>query len=379
MIAEIHRPVIPLNNFENIGAGKEIKIFPSGTFTAREHSVVFPVSSPQLTPRRLQSTLIRMPRASCFHFDECDLHGFRLLCVADKFFHDVSLTSSKNMVFSQNTGKSIIEEVDVSEYPTIYAKSRKFNNDYISNSIFLGSNEPSNFGSWMYRFLPKLLISKEHAANRSVFVYNHQAWMRDIIRLASPDAKIIPHWPELSYRIRDVLVPSLPTVEAFLRPEVQDFLSDLLQKIPDISDTPEKIYLSRRMQATKRPGFRVLENETELMERLSECGFVEFIPEEHSVAHQLAVISRAKVIICPGGSGLFGCLFSRAAEVIVDLEANGTWAHAHANILAASGRPFTMVEGQQVTEGGAPYGKVHQNWRIDVGTLLQGMRKMNVV
>jgi capsular polysaccharide biosynthesis protein len=136
--------------------------------------------------------------------------------------------------------------------------------------------------------------------------------------------------------------------------------------------TPEKVYLSRRKMALSFPGHRVLENETELVERLLSLGFTEYFPEDHSFLEQIAVCASARLIVAAGGSNLFNCYFSRKAELIVDIESSSIFVRLHANVLASYGRPFSIVRGVQNERGRHEH---HMNWSIDVDAFLDGLRR----
>jgi capsular polysaccharide biosynthesis protein len=151
-------------------------------------------------------------------------------------------------------------------------------------------------------------------------------------------------------------------------------MDSIIASAPKYLSGFEKIYVSRRKQAISRPGLRVLENETELVERLRALGFNEVFPEEMSIADQVAMFSSAKIIVGPGGSNMFGCVFARTAELILDIESGPAWLHGHMNLLSSIRRPFSIVMGVQNGRGGS----VHRNWTVDVDCLLQGLRRMGV-
>ena len=140
--------------------------------------------------------------------------------------------------------------------------------------------------------------------------------------------------------------------------------------------TPDKIYISRRKMALARPGHRVLENETELVERLVPHGFEEFFPEDKTPLEQIAVCSQARIIVVAGGSDLFNCYFARRADLIVDLEASTVFQQHHANVLASCCRPFSIVRGLRNERGSHDH---HMNWTIDIDAFVAGLGRMCVL
>jgi hypothetical protein len=73
----------------------------------------------------------------------------------------------------------------------------------------------------MFRILPKLLLSATRAPGRPIIVPAWSGWMRNILRLARPDAAVVEQNPSLSYDLEDLLVPLLPAPEAHLPPVLQ--------------------------------------------------------------------------------------------------------------------------------------------------------------
>jgi hypothetical protein len=69
---------------------------------------------------------------------------------------------------------------------------------------------------------------------------------------------------------------------------------------------------------------------------------------------------------------MFGCVFARHAEYIIDIESCEEWTFAHANLLSSTPAQWTMLKGTRVPRGAPP----HQNWFIDIDTVLEGIRKV---
>jgi GT2 family glycosyltransferase len=365
-----------LRAFEALRGGHEIPALPAASFPARSHFVMFPAASPSLTPWPSTDCHIDVPRASLFGFDKVTLHGFRLFDHGGQLFNDYSLvdpTGAASLEFWRKFADGQNEDVFLGTdgMPTA-ANAEEFD---ASGCLILSSDEPANFGSWIYRFLAKYLVARAHSPVRRVFAYDDGRWMRPVLELVDPSVEIVAQDIKRPYRLRNALIPSLPAPHVFLRPELIAGLGEIADKVGVIGSLPARIYVSRRKQALTNPGMRVLENETELVEKLSSFGFAEFFPEDHAVHTQIAVFSNARAIISPGGSNLFCAAFARRAEFILDIESSDTWLYAHMNLLASTARPFSTVLGQRTGRGGA----VHGNWTVDVGALIEGLRGLGVV
>ena len=76
--------------------------------------------------------------------------------------------------------------------------------------LSLGSAEPSNYGSWLMRVLPKLAIANELGLeDLPVLCYCPQSWQKELLLACGvKQEKIIPLLPWKSYKLSEVYVPS---------------------------------------------------------------------------------------------------------------------------------------------------------------------------
>jgi capsular polysaccharide biosynthesis protein len=334
---------------------------------------VFPAASPGCIPRKFSKSHECLPRFSTFQLPAVTLNGFRLFGAGGKYFNDVSLVSDDakrtSSLFKTKIEGGYAEDIDVS---ALTAK--------VKNPVFLVrergillpcSDEPSNFGSWIYRILPKIILAAEHSDFSAIMLYHH-SWMTDLIGMLGLPCEVISHNPRLQYHVSRPVIPSLPAPTVFMRTEIVTALLRLHEKQDASTTLGERVYVSRRQQALHKPTFRALENETGLVAALRDLGFVEFVPERYSFAQQLSIWDRSKIIVGCGGSNMFGVIFARHAEIILDLESCDEWSYAHANLLSSTKAQWSMVKGNQVQRGNVP----HLNWTIDIDTVVEGIRKL---
>ncbi|MFG1416976.1 glycosyltransferase 61 family protein [Xanthobacter sp. V0B-10] len=228
--------------------------------------------------------------------------------------------------------------------------------------IFAGSDEPSNFGSWLYRILPKLIDSPY--GDYPVLVYNYAPWMNALAdQVFDGRVRFIGHPIPRPCRLREALVPSLRNVDVYFDAGAKAFY----ERAADLrkgGSGREKIYLSRRGQA-----IRPLLNEGALEERLSGLGFHIVQPEKLPFNDQIALMRDARVIVCPGGSGLFSTVFAGAAEFVLDLEAGTDWLYAHHNLLRSTAKRHTILFGAREAGHDGP----HAPWRVDINAVVQAL------
>jgi hypothetical protein len=229
----------------------------------------------------------------------------------------------------------------------------------------LASQEPSNYGSWLFRFLPKLsILEKLGLENIKIFAYSSTSWQKEFLQLMGINLdNIIHHNPDKVYFFEKLLVPSLKNSQAYIDKATQDFYNNFCKKI-GIEKKPEKlIYVSRLHQNSQRPDYRAFINEKELIEALVKRGFMIFEPENHPLIEQIKIFSRAKMIVGPSGSGMFNCIFAPVGTVVVDIEAFPYWLHAHTNLFASLGHKYGLIIGEADETDPNP---VHKRWRLNI-------------
>jgi len=350
---------------------------PPDMLRARDRLLPFPGEVLGGFARELaQPVEVQAPAFGTFHLAQGLVHGFRTFEAQGVAFNDISLVgdaAAETAAFAAKCRAGQTEDLAPGGRASVTGAVAA---QPVAGALLLCSDEPSNFGSWLYRFLPKLLLALEEAPVRRVFAYAPLPWMQEVLRLAAPELEVVVHNPRVSHRLEDVLIPSLPAPHVLMRAEIRGHFDRLAAQAVAAggAEVPERLYVSRRLQALRRPGYRVLENETELVERLRERGFTEFIPEVHPLAEQIRVFAQARVIISPGGANLFPVLFARRAELVVGIEAMPDWLFAHTNLLSSSGCAFTVAKGVPGPRGAPP----HSNFALDVDGFLDGLRVLGV-
>lgn len=286
-----------------------------------------------------------MTQDNRFYIDESVVDGFNY----SRFLAKLSSGQDEEML--QRDGEFVLErEKIVVEEPV----------------ISLASDEPTNFGSWLYRFVPKLVTADFR--RYPVFSYQSAGWMREMFRLFFGDnLRIVPHWPTKNYLLKRALVPSQRNVDVLFDLSSAYFYRDVAARVAGYSDK-SKVYLSRRRQS-----LRPLRNEAELEQRLIEVGFTVICPETLPLEEQIRTLRDARVIVCPGGAGLFLSVFATSAEVIVDLEPSTEWLYAHHNLLRSLGKRHAVVFGKKETSD-----QIHAPWSVNVEHVFKALRHAGV-
>lgn len=310
-----------------------------------------------------------------FHLKGAEVFGYKtVICqggyYSDEISHDdfnlEKLTRSKH---SPLDGQIVYEPSNstLNVDSSIHRKSID-----LDSVVGVFSDEPSNYGSFMYRVLPKIKYCLDLGMHDATFFFHEKPYMHEIIRiLLGISVKTISHKPNAHYNIDELYLPTLRNKNCLYRPDCLNIYRDGARRV-ETKGVAKRIYVSRRQMAKTKPDFRVMENETELVDKLEKLGFMEFCPEEHSIEVQIATFRDAEEIVVAGGSALFNLPYAMKAKFIIDLESTNHWIYAHSNILYSVGVPFSIIYGQQLETGF----NLHKNWYININDVVKRVERL---
>lgn len=237
-------------------------------------------------------------------------------------------------------------------------------------TVLLGSLEPSNYGSWLFRVLPKLHTLSKVSLPEPVryLVWTGFSTFREYLNLLGiTDDQIIDHDPTNAiYRLEKLIVPSIRNNQAFLDAESVAFFSGLRSRFGGPVQAGTRIYVSRVLHSQNNSS-RVLLNEPELIDRLVELDFRIITPEKLSVAEQIREFSSAEMVVGPSGSGMFNTVFCHPGTKVIDLESEPHWIHAHRCLFASCGMRHGIFVGSAVNRDFKVH---HQPWKVNIGALI---------
>ena len=210
-------------------------------------------------------------------------------------------------------------------------------------TLSLCSFEPGNYGSFLFRVLPKLASREVNGSKLLAPCYSQS--MRHLLELfgVAPGA-IIPQDTRVLYRLRDVAIPSVRNPHALLDKELLALYRGLREKFGTRSRA-RKIYVSRLgwtlSEASKT---RIMLNENELATRLAAIGFDILRPHEMTIKDQIEAFSSADLVVGPAGSAMFNAVFCHPGTVLVDIELQPHWVFAHQCLFSSCGLRFGIFE-----------------------------------
>lgn len=222
------------------------------------------------------------------------------------------------------------------------------------------SNEPSNWGSYLCRILPKILHFKDMGLER-VLAYSANRQHLELFDLIGlPRDRVIAHDPVRDYLCAGSLFVSEPTTALYLEPGARAALKRLGDRYRGTSR--RRLYVSRSAGMAARSG-RTCVNEKALEARLQALGVEILYPDQLSVREQIAVFASASLIVGCSGAGMFNCVFAPSDAIVIEIESSPTWSYAHTSLFSSLGLRHGFVWGLPEDDGGT---SPHRPFTVDL-------------
>lgn len=253
----------------------------------------------------------------------------------------------------------------------VYSDPAQETIDIAGRVVALTAMEAGNYGAFLLRLIPKIMILKQLGLLKSqILAPLATAWQKNLLRVFGVDVEtVIPHDRTKRYLVERLLVPSMRTSEFFLDDGCQNYYRSVAQKIVrERFGQPkyEYLYVSRMAQARIRPHYRHFMNEEELVNALVPYGFHIFEPEKHSIEEQIFAFATARVVVGPGGAGMFNTVFCSPGAKVLSLEPMLDWLGLHLNLFSSTGNDYAIVYGGvDETDFTA-----QKRWRTEVGSVV---------
>ena len=105
---------------------------------------------------------------------------------------------------------------------------------------------------------------------------------------------------------------------------------------------PRRLFLSRRADANTNG--RVIVNESEMLARLADLGFVAFHAEDYTFKQQQRIFSGAEIVVGVSGAGLSNTVFMESGSMVVELKATLEFGWQFALLAKHCGLRYSMLE-----------------------------------
>jgi capsular polysaccharide biosynthesis protein len=240
-------------------------------------------------------------------------------------------------------------------------------------AVFIGSDEPLSYGSFLFRVLPKVRTMRQTGLiGETCIAVAQQKPHRDLLGLAGvPDTTIMLHDSGVLTRVDRLLVPSLNNPHGFIDPESRAFFAEL-SSTSDGRGRGRRIYVSRLGHNAAGWSTRVMVNEIELIARLEGMAFDIVEPERLDVRDQIATFAAADLVVGPAGSGMYNTLFCRPGAKVIDLQSEKQWIYSYAGMYASLGLDYGIFVGRSDP---MDKGQVHRRWTVNIDALVTRIEK----
>jgi hypothetical protein len=242
--------------------------------------------------------------------------------------------------------------------------------------LFLGMLEPSNYGSFLFRGLPQMLLVGELPLDiQFIIVGERTPWA--IEALAALGFENIP-----TYSVREVYGCVFEQLIVISEIDNEGFFDEIsLQRLrrfaarcatrAPVDRERGKIYVSRALSVARAPSYRVLVNESEIEDTARSCGYRVVYPEVGRLAEQCVTFLDATSIMGPSGSGMLNAVFAPHGVSAVDLEVFHYTVRQHAKVYSSTGKAYGFIFGNSLTND--PLRRAFGPWRLDPALVYQAV------
>lgn len=235
----------------------------------------------------------------------------------------------------------------------------------------LCSTEPSNYGSFLFRILPKLKTLQNADLNdMPIMVPLYAQSMADYLSLSGIDeSRIVKHYANAVYKIKRAVTISLRNSQAYLDDESLAFYAHL-RNTYGVPSQGRKLYLTRRTlgAASNAAQARVMRNEDELIAAMKAHDFEIVEPSRLSAIEQIRLFSSAGIIVGPSGSAMFNVVFCHPGTKLIDIESEPHWIHAHMCLFGSLGLDYGIFEG---VADDRDFSVAHKPFTVDIEGLMR--------
>ncbi len=239
--------------------------------------------------------------------------------------------------------------------------------------VSLVSLEGPNYGSFLFRVVPKLIGREAWPDDWRVLVPWLGRTMIDLLgMLGIAEERLVLQRRDVVYDIERAAIPSFRTAHAMLDAEAVALFDEIAARYADPS-AGERLFVSRRGWNPEGSGARVMLNEAEIAEALEAEGFETILPHEMSMADQIRRFASARIVVGAAGSAMFNTVFCRPGTIVVDIESEPHWIAAHMNLFGSRGLAYGVFEGETMNRD---WDTPHKPFWVDAKALVARVRSL---
>lgn len=276
----------------------------------------------------------------------------------------ISFLGRPEQHFHEQTGFVATDELGAYKVNTANKQIFKIDQTVIS----LTSDEAPNYGSFLYRLLPKVVDIAKLDTTLKILVPIEGASIRQFLLMAGIDeSRLIRQYVEHVYLLDRVIVPSMRNQDLWFDDESLSVFDNIRLRFGE-GRRDRRIFLSRKdFQRTTSAHGRAMRNEEALRNALEARKFEIIEPQKFTAAEQVRLFSSASMIVSPSGSGLFNSVFCYPGTRLIDIESEPHWVHGHVRMFGSRGLNYGVFEGRPDNYS---FEKPHQPFTVDIPRLV---------
>ena len=240
----------------------------------------------------------------------------------------------------------------------------------------LCSTEPSNYGSFIFRILPKIHTLMTTQLDCKIIVPVYAQTMLELLALCGLDeTRIVRHYADSIYKLEHAVMLSLRNSQGFLDQQSLNLFSELRASY-GVPSQGRRLYITRKNVGIKSnaASSRLMRNEEEVIHAMKHHDFEVVEPSSLSAIEQIKLFSSAELIVGPSGSALFNAVFCHPGTKLIDIESEPHWIHAHMCLFGSLGLDYGIFE---ATADDHDFNTVHKPFVVAVDTLINTIREFD--
>ncbi len=210
-----------------------------------------------------------------------------------------------------------------------------------------------NFAHWLMDCLPKLSLL-ESLSNRVktdlkfIIPEDSPHYIIDSLKLLG-----IQENQTIPISKKDIRVEKLILCHAAQnpgRPSKKHILTIRDKLLSSVVDKKKHNLASRRLYISRSQSSRKIVNEEEILQVLTHYNFEVIHCESMSFAEQIALFSKAEVVLGPHGAGIYNQIFCQSGTTIIEIYNKDYWHHSSRIISSFMGHTHWHIFGENVSE-----------------------------
>lgn len=234
----------------------------------------------------------------------------------------------------------------------------------------ISSDEPENYGSFIFRVLPKLIAYRYMGLDHRIITPAGFESMRRLLEICGiKGSQLIAHDTTATYHLSQAIVPSVRNPHAFLDEVSLSLIDEIRESVSQASPSSDGrlIYVSRENLGSTKNGYRAMTNAAELRDALQKLGFQTIYPEIMTADQQVRAFASASVIVGQSGGAMFNAAFCRPGSIIIDIESEPHWIHAHMSYFSSLNLRYIIFEAKPIEQADRT---IHLPFRVNVTALV---------